>query len=71
MLDNSTIQQPLPKTTPQKDTTTIDLLSNLDDKIMTNDDKTSVSKQGELLSSTEEKEEYPKTESDSDNARLY
>jgi len=34
LLDNPPImQQPLSETTPQKDTTTIDLLSNLDDKV--------------------------------------
>ena len=44
--DNPAIQQPLPETTPQKNTTIIDLLSNLDDKIITNDDdKTSFTKQ--------------------------
>jgi hypothetical protein len=39
--DNPAIQQPLPEITPQKKTTIIDLFSNLDDKIIINDDKTS------------------------------
>jgi cytoplasmic iron level regulating protein YaaA (DUF328/UPF0246 family) len=44
--DNPASQQPLPETTPQKNTTIIDLLSNLYDKIITNDDdKTSFTKQ--------------------------
>ena len=44
LLDNPTIQQPLPgTTTPQKDIpTNTDLLSNLDDNLITKDDKTSV-----------------------------
>ncbi len=69
--NNHSIQQPLSETnTPKKDTTT-DLLSNFDDNIMTNDDKTSVSKQGELLSLQDEEEQKSSiTESDSDNANI-
>ena len=40
--DDPAFQQPLPEITPQKNTTIIDLFSNLDDKIIiNNDDKTS------------------------------
>ena len=60
LLDNPTIQQPLPgTTTPQKDIpTNTDLDSNLDDNLITKDDKTSVPKEdSEPLNLLEEEEQ--------------